>query len=89
MPTTLEAGYPNSDYIFWIGVFAPGGTPPAIVQRLYDEITKAKADPAIKQAAEKLGAEPMMMTPSQYDAFIRAEIATIADVVKAAGIKPN
>jgi tripartite-type tricarboxylate transporter receptor subunit TctC len=89
VPTTLEAGYPNSDYVFWIGLFAPAATPPAIVARLHDETVKALNEPVIRDALKKLGAEPMEMAPAQFDAFVRAEIAVNAALVKAAGIQPN
>jgi len=89
VPTTLEAGYPNSDYVFWVGLFAPAATPRAIIDRLHAETTKALNEPAIKDALSKLGADPMEMTPTQFDAFVRAEIETNAALVKAAGIQPN
>ena len=89
IPTTLEAGYPNSEYVFWIGVFAPQGTPRDIVERLHAEIVKTLNDPAIKDGMKKLAAEPMVLTPAEFDRFIRAEIESNAAVVKAAGIQPN
>ena len=89
IPTTLEAGYPNSDYIFWIGVFAPGGTPKEIVDRLHDEIAKTLNDPGMKQALKKLGANPMPLKPAEFETFIRAEIESNAKLIKAAGITPN
>jgi tripartite-type tricarboxylate transporter receptor subunit TctC len=89
IPTTLEAGYPNSDYVFWIGLFAPAATPRDIVVRLHDAAAKALADKAVADNLRKLGAAPMTMTPAAFDAYVKAEIATIATVVKAAGIQPN
>ncbi len=89
VPTTLEAGYPNSDYIFWIGVFAPSATPKDIVQRLHEEIAKALNDPAMKDLIKKLGADTMPLKPAEFDAFLRAEIESNAVVIKAAGIAPN
>jgi tripartite-type tricarboxylate transporter receptor subunit TctC len=89
VPTTLEAGYPNSDYVFWIGVFAPSGTPRDIVSRLHGEILKALHEPVIKDGMKKLAAEPMIMTPAEFDRFVSAEIEGNAALVKAAGIKPN
>ena len=87
--TTLEAGYPDSDYIFWIGVFAPTGTPNEIVERLNGEIAKALADPAMKANLKKLGANPMALKRTEFETFIRAEIETNAALIKAAGITPN
>ena len=89
VPTTLEAGYPNSEYVFWIGVFAPRDTPRDIVQRLHDQIVKALNDPAIKDGMKKLAAEPMILTPAEFDRFVAAEIESNAALVKAAGIQPN
>jgi tripartite-type tricarboxylate transporter receptor subunit TctC len=89
IPTTLEAGYPNSDYVLWIGLFAPATTPRDIVQRLHDETAKALNDPAIRDVLKTLGADPMEMTPEQFDAFVKNEIGVVAGIVKAAGIQPN
>jgi len=87
--TTLEAGYANSDYNFWGGVFAPAATPREIVKRLHDETAKALATSEVKERLKTLGADPMDMTPEQFDAYVKDEIQAIAAVVKAAGIKPN
>jgi tripartite-type tricarboxylate transporter receptor subunit TctC len=88
VPTTLEAGYPNSDYVFWVGVFAPAATPRAIIDRLHDETAKVLADPAMRDTLKKLGADPMEMTPAEFDTYIRSEFGVNAALVKAAGIKP-
>jgi tripartite-type tricarboxylate transporter receptor subunit TctC len=89
IPTTLESGYANSDYVFWIGLFAPATTPRDIVQRLHDETAKALNDPAIRDVLKTLGADRMEMTPAQFEAFVRDEIGVVAGIVKAAGIQPN
>lgn len=89
VPTTLEAGYPNSDYNFWIGLFAPGGTPAEIVNRLNSEVVKAWAVPAVKDALARIGAEPMKLSAQQFEALVHKEIRANAELIKAAGIKPN
>ena len=89
MPTTVEAGYPNSDYNFWVGMFVPVKTPRAIVEKLYQETRKAMALKSVQDKLAALGSEPMSMTPAEWDKFLQAEIAMNADLVKAAGIKPN
>ena len=89
LPTTVEAGFANSDSSFWVGAFAPAGTAPAIVERLHQAIIAAVSDPAMKATFAKLGAEPMMQSPAQFDALIRAEVESNAALVKAAGIKVN
>jgi tripartite-type tricarboxylate transporter receptor subunit TctC len=70
-------------------VFAPGGTPKEIVQRLHDEIAKALNDPSIKARIKQLGADPMPLTPPAFEAFLKAETQSNAAVIKAAGIAPN
>ena len=89
VPTTVEAGYPNSDYNFWIGMFLPAKTPRAIVDKLYAETRKAMALKSVQDRFAKLGGEPMAMDPAAFDKFVQAEIAMNAALVKAAGIKPN
>ena len=63
VPTTLESGYPNSDYLFWLGVFAPRGTPQPILDRLYTEIRKAFDDANVRSVLAKQGADPMPLDP--------------------------
>jgi len=87
VPTTLEAGFPNSDYNFWIGMFVPAKTPRDIVSRLYRETLSALELPDVKERMMRLGAEPMPMSPEQFDAYVRDEIAANAVLVKATGIK--
>ena len=87
VPTTVEAGYPNSDYVFWVAMFAPAATPRPIIDRLNAEALKALASPEIKEKLAVLGAEPMPMSPAAFDAFLRTETARMAQVVKSAGIQ--
>jgi tripartite-type tricarboxylate transporter receptor subunit TctC len=89
LPTTIEAGVPNSDYTFWVGMFAPAKTPRDIVNRIYQETVKAMQSPDVKERLLKLGAEPMPLTPEQFDAYVRDETASNQALVKAAGIKPQ
>jgi tripartite-type tricarboxylate transporter receptor subunit TctC len=89
LPTTIEAGFPDSDYNFWVGLFAPSKTPRAVIERLYRATTTALQSPEARERLPKLGAEPMAMTPGEFDALVREELRTNAVLVKAAGIKPN
>jgi tripartite-type tricarboxylate transporter receptor subunit TctC len=89
VPTTLEAGVPGSDYNFWIGMLAPAKTPRDIINRLHLEVQKALQSPEVRDRLLALGAEPMSMTPEQFDAYIRDEYAANGRIVKAAGIKAN
>jgi tripartite-type tricarboxylate transporter receptor subunit TctC len=87
VPTTLEAGFPHSDYVFWVALLAPAATPRAIVERLNAEALKALASPEVKEKLAVLGAEPMPMAPAAFDAFLKTEAARMTIVVKDAGIK--
>jgi tripartite-type tricarboxylate transporter receptor subunit TctC len=87
LPTTLEAGVPDSDYNFWVGMFAPSKTPRETVQKLYQEAGKALHSPDVREKLGRLGAEPMEYTPEAFNAYLRREIAANAALVKAAGIK--
>jgi tripartite-type tricarboxylate transporter receptor subunit TctC len=89
LPTTLEAGIPNSDYNFWVGMAVPSKTPRAIIGRLHQSTEKAIRSPELNERMAKLGAEQWLMTPQEFDAYIRKEIAANAALVKAAGITVN
>jgi tripartite-type tricarboxylate transporter receptor subunit TctC len=89
VPTTLEAGIPNSDYNFYVGMMLPSKTPRAVVDALYQNVIKALQTPDTKERLAKLGAEPMLMKPAEFDAYIRKEIASNAALVKAAGVTTN
>ena len=89
IPTLAEAGLPNADYNFWVGAFAPAKTPKPIIDRLNREIVAALK---VKEVADKivaLGGDPSPMTPAEFDAFVRKEIAINAEIVKASGYKPQ
>ena len=86
VPTTAEAGVPGSEFNFWIGMMVPAKTPRDIVNRLHDEVVKALATPEVKERFAKLGADAWTLKPAQFDAYIKQEIASNAELVKAAGL---
>ena len=89
VPTTIQAGFPNSDYEFWVGVLLPKNTPKPIVDAFHNAIVKATAEPNLAKKLAELGADPIKMSPAEFGAMIQNEIKSNADVVKAAGIKIN
>ena len=89
VPTTLEVGIPNSDYNFWIGMMIRSKTPRHVVSKLHENTVKALQAPDTKERLGKLGAEPMIMTPAEFNDYIKAEIAANAKLIKAAGIPVN
>jgi tripartite-type tricarboxylate transporter receptor subunit TctC len=87
VPTTVELGYRESDYLFWIALLAPSATPRPIVDRLNGSALKALALPDVKDKLATLGAETMPMSPRECDQFIRAEAVRAEAIIKKAGIK--
>src|SRR5499426_755235 len=76
VPTTVEAGIPNSEYNFWVGMFAPAKTAADIRAKLYAEMAKALETPAVREKLKTLGADPMPLTSAQFDALVKQEIET-------------
>ncbi len=89
VPTTVEAGYPNSDYNFWVGALVSSRTPKDIVERLHKEITAAVNLPEVRAQFLKLGADPLTMTQAEFEKMIRDEFEANARLVKEANLKAN
>ncbi len=87
LPNFTEVGLPNYNAYSWGGISVKGGTPSDIVQKLNTDIVKILNDPQVKEQFAKIGAEPQPSTTQQYGAFIHAEIAKWADMVKQGQIK--
>jgi tripartite-type tricarboxylate transporter receptor subunit TctC len=82
VPTLAEAGAPGFQATLWVGFMAPKATPQPIVDLLNRTITTILQRPDIKDAWEKQGATPLLMTQPQFDAFMKAEIVKWAKVIK-------
>jgi tripartite-type tricarboxylate transporter receptor subunit TctC len=89
LPTTEEAGYANSAYNFWVGALVSSKTPRSIVERLHKEITTLVQSPEISGQIKKLGADPLTMSISEFEAMIARELKENAELIKKAGIKTN
>ena len=84
----VQTAVPNLDQItVWLGLVAPKGTPPAIVEKLQQEVAKVLADPAIKAKADAAGLYPATSTPAEFAAFIKAEAERWSKVVAESGMK--
>ncbi|MFZ3227260.1 MAG: tripartite tricarboxylate transporter substrate binding protein, partial [Xanthobacteraceae bacterium] len=83
VPTTIELGYADSDYVFWNGILAPAKTPRPIVDRLHDEVQKALALPDVQAKLGAQGVEPMPLRPREIDAMIAKEIVENIKLAKA------
>jgi tripartite-type tricarboxylate transporter receptor subunit TctC len=86
-PTMAEAGYPQGQFNFWVGLLAPAQTPKAILDKLNDEINAIVDMPDVRERFEKLGAVPFKMKPAAFDKFIEEEAASLGEVMKASGAK--
>ncbi len=89
IPTVAESGVPGFDYALWFGLWAPGGTPPAVVNKISKDFTRALEDKTTRDKAAALGNEFNIMTPPVFAKFVREQIKVFAKVVQAAGIKPQ
>ena len=87
IPTVSEAGVPGYEHTGWIGVMAPAATPKPIVDRLNAEMRKLLGKPETKAFWDKQGGETMLMTPAEFDAYLRAELEKWTKVVRSANIK--
>ena len=86
VPTTLEAGFADSDYTFWVGVFVPAKTPNTIIEKLHQKLSEILQSATVRERLATLGVDPMPMSPAELDALVRAEITANAAVIKAANI---
>ncbi|GAB4563150.1 MAG: tripartite tricarboxylate transporter substrate binding protein [Rhizobacter sp.] len=87
VPTLQEAGVAGFDVASWQALYAPAGTPPAVVQRLNAEVEKILAQPEIKAKLDSLGLVHSPNTPAQFVAFGNAEMAKWVKVVKDGRVK--
>jgi len=89
VPTLSEQGFPGVEATAWYGMLAPAGTAKPVVTRLHGEVVKVLKLPDVTQRLGGLGFEIAGSTPEEFGAYIRAETAKWAKVVKASGAKPD
>jgi len=89
VPTIAEAGVPGYEATIWLGIMAPAGTPKAVVDRLNAEVTKIVNQPDVKKAWNAQGAEPLTMTPAEFEKYLNADIAKWAKIVKISGARTD
>jgi tripartite-type tricarboxylate transporter receptor subunit TctC len=87
VPTSIEAGYPDSDTTVWYGVFMPAKTPRAIVEKFHAAGTKLLATPQMREKLKQLAVDPMPLSPAQIDKRVADEIVSNGKLIKAAGIQ--
>ena len=87
VPTMAEAGFPEGQFNFWIGMLAPANTPAPILERMNREISAVADLPEVREKMEGLGALPFKMEPTAFDKFIEQEANTLGAVMRNAGAK--
>lgn len=86
VPTTTEAGYPGVQFTSWTGLFAPAGTPDAVIQKLNKAVEIALKDPAVIDYIEKSGATPVRQSPAAFDKFVKSEVDKWVKAARDAGV---
>ena len=86
---TVEAGFANSDFDFWVGAFVPKQTPRDLVARIHRETVAAIESLAVHDKLAKFGVEPMLMSPEDFDARVAKEAGIAVKLAKAANITPQ
>lgn len=89
VPTIAESGFPGYEAANWVGLLVPARTPPAIITRLNTEVVRVLRQPDIEERLTAQGGEAETNTPQQFAAHIKTEIKKWAEVIKAAGLKPE
>ena len=89
LPTMIEAGYPDFESILSIGLMAPAGTRPAIIEKIHQDSVKALATPEIRKRLSDIGMEVIGNSPKEFAAALKAEAPLWAKVIKDAGIAPS
>jgi len=89
VPTVMESGVPDYEIAGWFGILAPAGMPPAIAQRLRDEVAKAVAAPDVIAQLDSQGMQPLASQPAEWHDYMLVELARYAKIIKDANIKPD
>lgn len=86
LPTLQEQGLEGFNVSQWMGIFAPAKTPPAVVQRLHQDIARVVNDPDYAKFIAQQGAEPALLGPDEFTALVRADLERWGKLVKAIGV---
>ena len=87
VPTMAESGLREFDVSTWFGVFAPAGTPPAVVTKLNETMTAALRTPEMRDRLSKMGADPAPLSSAQFAELVRTELAKYEKVVRFSGAR--
>jgi tripartite-type tricarboxylate transporter receptor subunit TctC len=89
VPPLAEQGFPDYEVTLWFGMWAPAGTPPAIVQKLNSQVNAIVQQPEVREQFGRLGIQPAPMQPAEFARFVRDEIVVYRRIVQQANIQPQ
>ena len=89
VPTLAEQGLRDYEVTLWFGMWAPAGTPAAVVQKLNQSINAIVQEPQVREQFARLGMQPSPMKPEEFARFVRGEIEVYRRIVQQAGIEPQ
>jgi tripartite-type tricarboxylate transporter receptor subunit TctC len=89
VPTFAESGFPGVVDDTWIGLLAPAGTPPAVIQKVNEAINRMLATPDVRERLSAMAFEPVGGTPQQFADYIKTETVKWGKIVRDGNIKPD
>ena len=87
VPSIAEAGYPNAEFNFWVGLSVPAQTPRPVIDKLHDATERALQDSAMKDKLAKLGVEPRLMSVDDFSKFVKDDLVATVQLAKDANIE--
>lgn len=87
VPTVAESGVPGFEFTLWFGVWGPAGMPADVVDKISKDVQRALASADVRERLAKLGNDVMLMSPAEFNQFVRKEVADYGRIIKAAGIQ--
>ena len=89
VPTVIESGVPGYEVVAWYGMFAPRGTPRAVILRVNAETARILNLPDVRERLSAEGAEVSADTPEQFTAYVKSEMAKWSSVVQKSGARTD
>jgi tripartite-type tricarboxylate transporter receptor subunit TctC len=89
VPSIAEVGYPEAEYVFWVGLLAPDGTPETVIDRLNEEVNSAIQSAEVQERFAGIGAEQMILSVQEFDELLQREFGENADLAEMLGIEPQ
>ena len=89
VPTMAEAGVAAYSLTNWFGLLAPTGTPPEVLARIHADVVRVLKDPGVRDKIHAMGADVVGNSPEEFGAWMRAESAQWAEIIKSGNIRPE